>query len=531
MRQEVDLVIREGLVYDGTGSKPYQADIGITDGRIIFIAKPSNQISANSKKVIEARGISVAPGFIDTHSHSDFTLLADNRAQGKLLQGITTEINGNCGLSAAPLYGAASKQREPDLEELGIKERWSSFGEYFKLLEEKGQAINFATLAGHGNIRASVIGYEDRKPDKDELQQMCGLLNDAVEEGAVGLSAGLVYPPGVYAETGELIELAKGISSLIYTSHMRNEGNSLIEAIEEAVSIGAGSGIAVHISHLKTSGKDNWEKIDEALSKIGQAQNNGIKVTCDRYPYTAGSTDLDAILPAWTYTGGSEEELKRLKDEEIRARIKDEILLLHPAEDYWERVVVASVNIEANKWMEGRTMAFIAKKLGRKPVDMLFDLLIEERLRVGAVFHSMSEENLKRFLSLPYAMIGSDSSARCEDGPTRLGKPHPRGFGTFPRFIGRYVRDMKLVSPASAIHKMTMLAAHTFGLKERGLIKTGFMADLVLFDEEKIIDRATYDEPFLKPGGIPYVIVNGQPAVWEGVQTEILAGRVLRHGG
>lgn len=530
MALEIEILIRNGLIYDGSGGKPFTADIGIKGGRIVFISSPSAQDTLKSGRVVEAAGLSVAPGFIDTHSHSDFTLLADNRAQGKILQGVTTEINGNCGLSAAPLFGEALKHREADLKELGIEERWSTFSEYFKLLEKKGLAINFATLAGHGNLRASVLGFEARPPARKEMQEMCTLLKQAVNEGAIGLSTGLVYPPGVYAETGEIIELAKGISGLIYTSHMRNEGDTLIEAIEEAINVGRGSGIAVHVSHLKTSGKYNWKKVDEAISVIEKAREKGLRVTCDRYPYTAGSTDLDAILPAWTYAGGSEKELKRIKDKETRELIRKEILSLHPSEDYWERVVVASVTLEANKWMEGKTMSFISKERDKKPVDMLFDLLIEEALRVGAIFHSMSEENLRRFVSLSYAMLGSDSSARAEDGPTHTGKPHPRGFGTFPRFIGRYVRELRLVSLSEAIHKMTMLAAQTFGLKDRGQIKTGFSADLVVFDEKKISDRATFEEPFLKPEGISYVLVNGQPSVWEGAQTEIRSGKILRHG-
>lgn len=530
MSQEIELLIRNGLVYDGSGAKPFAADIGITGGRIVFISSPSAQDTVKPIRIIEAAGLSVAPGFIDTHSHSDFTLLADNRAQGKILQGVTTEINGNCGLSAAPLFGEALQHREADLKELGIEDRWATFSEYFKLLEGKGLAINFATLVGHGNLRASVLGFEARPPSRKEMQEMCALLKEAVAEGAIGLSTGLVYPPGVYAETEELIELAKGISSLIYTSHMRNEGDTLIEAIEEAISIGRGAGIAVHISHLKTSGMDNWKKIDAAISAIEKARDKRMRVTCDRYPYTAGSTDLDAILPAWTYAGGTEEELKRIKDKETRELIRKEILILHPFDDYWERVVVASVTLEANKWMEGKAMSFISKERDRKPVDMLFDLLIEEALRVGAIFHSMSEENLRRFVSLSYVMIGSDSSARAADGLTHIGKPHPRGFGTFSRFIGRYVRELRLVSLSEAIHKMTMLAAQTFGLKERGQVKTGFMADLVIFDEGKIIDSATFEEPFLKPVGISYVLVNGQPSVWKGAQTEIRSGKILRHG-
>jgi N-acyl-D-amino-acid deacylase len=261
-----------------------------------------------------------------------------------------------------------------------------------------------------------------------------------------------------------------------------------------------------------------------------QAQREGIQVTCDRYPYTAASTDLDAVLPSWTFAGGAEEELRRLKDEKDRYAIRGELLAQHPEDDYWDRIAISSLQRESNKWMEGKTVLTLSNKAAKKPVDFLLDILVEEKLRIGAIFHSMSENNLARFLSLPYAMIGSDSSARSMDGPTCKGKPHPRGFGTFPRFLGRYARDQRLMSIGKAIHKMTMLPAGTFGLKRRGRIMPGYMADLVIFDDQRIKDRATFEEPFLKPEGIHYVLVNGSPAVWEGEATGATAGRVLRHG-
>lgn len=530
MAQEFDLLIKNGRIYDGTGSEPYYGDIAVAGDTIVYSAGTPGQFNKTANKTIDAEGLSVAPGFIDTHSHSEFTLLADNRAEGKVFQGVTTEINGNCGLSAAPLLGEAFEHRETDLEELGITERWKNLREYFSLLGDRGLPINFATLAGHGNLRASVIGYQNKRPDASELLEMCRLLEEAVSDGAIGLSTGLIYPPGVYADTDELIELSRGIRGLIYTSHMRNEGSSLIEAIEELISIGRGAGIAVHISHLKTSGRLNWHKIDAAVLLIEAARSEGLSVTCDRYPYTAASTDLDAVLPAWTYAGGAEEEMRRLKDEKMCAAIKDEVLSSHPFEDYWDSVTISSVNSESNKWMEGRTMAYVSECAGKKPIDFLVEILLEERLRVGAIFHSMNEDNLMRFLALPYAMIGSDSSARSTDGPTHTGKPHPRGFGTFPRFIGRYSRELSLMSLSRAIHKATMCAAKTFGLKGRGLIKNGFMADLVIFDEDRIIDMATFEEPFLRPEGIPYVIVNGKPVLWEGALTGVMAGRILRNG-
>ncbi|MEW6068508.1 MAG: D-aminoacylase [Nitrospirota bacterium] len=551
MKQKIDLLINNGLLFDGTGSEPSEADIGISGDKIAFLKKKSgvrsHNIGIKAEKIIDARNLVVTPGFIDTHAHSEFTLLADSRAEGKVCQGITTEINGNCGLSAAPLYGEAIKQREEDLKELGIRERWSTFGEYFVILERKGIAINFATLTGHGNIRASVIGYKNKMPNNDELKEMQALLRRSITDGAIGMSTGLPYPPGVYADTKELIELCKVLSQYhnppsppfskggkggfgIYASHMRSEGDRLLESIEEIVRIGKETGIAVHISHIKTSGKKNWHKIDNAISLMEEAQKQGVRITCDRYPYTAASTDLDTVLPSWMYEGGMEKEIERLRDLEIQKKIKREILSEHKNPEFWEHIHIATVSSEKNKWMEGKTIAYIASRQDSDPIDIFLKILIEERLRIGAIFSSMNEDNLKSFLSLPYVMIGSDSSARSTDGPTHKGKPHPRGFGTFPRFLGRYVRDNGLIGMNKAIHKITMLPAMTFGINKRGIIKKGAFADIVIFDHKRMIDRATFDEPFLKPEGIYYVIVNGKPVIWEGEITGIKHGKILRHG-
>ncbi|MDP3048035.1 MAG: D-aminoacylase [Thermodesulfovibrionales bacterium] len=560
----IDLLIKGGAVFDGKGAEPFEADIGIIKDKIAFIDKGvkwSRCQGVKAEKTIDAKGLAVSPGFIDTHAHSEFTLLADPRAEGKLLQGITTEINGNCGLSAAPLYNEAAEHRENDIKELKIKERWKTFGEYFRILEKKGIALNFLTLAGHGSIRASAVGYKDKRPGKIEMRKMQVLLRQAIDAGAIGLSTGLIYPPGIYSDTEELIELCKVLSQTcrnfrifksphppftkggrggiigdkgrfgIYTSHMRSEGKNLIESIKEVIRIGKEADVRVHISHIKTSGKGNWDKIDEAIALIEDARRKGIRVTCDRYPYTASSTDLDTILPSWTYDGGTEEELRRLKNPEMREKIRKEILYEHPVSDYWKRVSVSSVSSQKNKWMEGKTLTFISGRINNSPVDALFKILIEEKLRAGAIFSSMREDNLERFLSLPYVMIGSDSSARSRTGLTCKGKPHPRGFGSFPRFLGKYVRDNKLMSMTSAVHKITMLPARTFGINGRGVLKKGAFADIVVFDPERIIDKATFDKPFLKPEGIYYVIVNGLPEVWEGEITGATAGKILRNQG
>ena len=474
--------------------------------------------------------MTVTPGFIDTHAHSDFTLLADPRAEGKVCQGITTEINGNCGLSAAPLFGDALKQREEDLREYGIKERWASFREYFELLEKRTMALNFMTLTGHGNLRACTAGYQDRKLTAAEKKEMAALLRQAIRQGAAGLSTGLIYPPGIYSDTEELIELARCCKKHIYTTHMRSEGDRLLESIAEAIQIGRESGIKVHISHIKTSGERNWHKIDGAISMIEKAHKEGIHITCDRYPYTASSTDLDTVLPKWVYEGGAEEELRKLKSREIREKIRRELHDAYPEKGLWESISLSSVPSRKNKWMEGKSIANIASRRGAEPVDLLLDILIEERLRIGAIFSSMSEANLQRFLSLPCCMIGTDSSARSSGGPTHKGKPHPRGFGSFPRFLGTYVRSRGLMDMSEAVHKITMLPAATFGIHKRGVLKKGAYADIVVFDHQSINDRATFAEPFLRPEGIHYVVVNGEPALWEGEQTGARAGKILRHG-
>ncbi len=533
MREKIDILIKNGLVFDGTGSKPFEADVAISGDRIAFIGEKTvagRKAGIKPHSTIDAKGMAVTPGFIDTHAHSEFTLLADSRAEGKIHQGITTEINGNCGLSAAPLYGEALKQREEDFRDLGIRERWSTFTEYFQILGKRRIPYNFVTLAGHGNIRACVAGYEDRRLTAGEGKKMKALLRKAVREGAIGLSTGLIYPPGVYSDEAELIALAGCAKNLIYTSHMRSEGDRLIEAVHEVITIAKKSGIKAHISHIKTSGEKNWKKIDDVVWMIQKARKENVRITCDRYPYTSSSTDLDTLLPSWAYEGGAGEELVKLKNPALREKIKKQVRSEHAGADYWENVYVSSVSSEKNRWMEGKSLAYIANRRNSGPVEMLMGILIEEKLRAGAIFSSMSEENLLRFLSLPYVMIGTDSSARSTSGVTCRGKPHPRGFGSFPRFLGRYVRDRSLLGMSEAIHKITMLPAETFGIHKRGVLKKGAFADIVIFDPEKVADRATFEEPFLKPEGIYCVIVNGLRAVWEGEMTGNMAGRILRHG-
>lgn len=515
------------MVVDGTGREPVRADVAVEGSRIKDIGDLSG---ADAVRTIDLNGLCVCPGFIDAHAHSEFMLLADGRAEGKICQGITTEINGNCGMSAAPLYGPALEQRESDLEQLDIKERWSTFSEYFEILEKKKIALNIATLAGHGNIRASVAGYSDRQLSKKEMEEMVRLLREAMDAGARGLSTGLIYPPGIYSGTSEIISLARAAAAKngVYATHMRSEGDMLIESIDEVIKIASESGIRAHISHLKASGEKNWNKLNKVLGALKSAAGKGLRITCDRYPYIASSTDLDAILPPWAFEGGRKMELRRLGAE--RERLTRDILKEHPeasGHDFWEKIVV-STSGRSNKQMEGKSIAEISVSCNKAPIETVFDLLQEEELNVGAIFFLMSEENLRLIMKCDYMAVGTDSVARSYDGPTAEGKPHPRGFGSCPRMLGKYVREEGILTLPVAIHKMTGLPADIFRLEGRGLLAKGFFADLTVFDPDKIIDTADFKNPFRRPEGIHYVFVNGEPVLIEGRMTGAMPGRILK---
>ena len=522
---KVDFLLRGGYIIDGKSpfSGYIRQDLAILRERIASIG---NLDDVEAKNIIDINGLYVSPGFIDTHAHSEFTLLADGRAEAKISQGVTTEIIGNCGLSAAPLYGDALIQKEEELEELGIKERWSTFREYFHLLLTKGISINIATLVGHNNLRASVAGYSNRPLSSGEKERMFELLHDAMENGAKGLSTGLIYPPGIFSDTQEIIDLARETASLggIYTSHMRSEGDELIESIEEAITIAREADIHTHISHLKTYGRKNWSKLNQVIELFNRSLQEGLKISCDRYPYTASSTDLDSILPSWVFEGGHRAELINIqtRKDELNRYLRENI-----QENDWKDILISSVKSHRNRWMEGKSIAEICDVLGMAPADFVLDLLLEEDLMVGAIFFHMSEKNLREILRLPYLTIGSDSSARSFDGITARGKPHPRCTGTFPRFLGRYVREQGLISLSEAIYRITGLAAKIFKINQRGVISTGYYADLVVFDPSTIIDRSTYDEPFIKPDGIYHVFVNGRPVMINGRITKEKPGRIV----
>ena len=522
----IDLLLKDGLVINGAeNAVPCKADVAI-EGDLIKAVGDLSHVDA--ERTINIKGQCICPGFIDVHSHSEFTLLADGRAEGKISQGITTEINGNCGMSAAPLFGEALEHRDRELHELGIKERWNTFDEYFALLEKKQFSVNFVTLTGHGNLRASVKGYSDEPLKSNELNKMIDLLKSSMAQGSKGLSTGLIYPPGVYSDTREIIALAceTAVHDGMYTTHMRSEGDELVESIEEVLKIAEESGVHAHVSHLKTSDEKNWNKLDRVFGLIENSQKSGATITCDRYPYIASSTDLDAVLPSWAFEGGRKKEMNRLMNE--RARLSEDILRQHPDPACWQKVVISSVNLNRNKWMEGKSLAEIAETTNRPPVTCLFDLLIEEELMVGAIYFVMNEDNLKSILKQRYTMIGSDSSARSFNGLTATGKPHPRGFGSFPRILGRYVKEQGVLNLEEAVYKMTGLPAKTFRMDRRGMLAQGYYADITVFDPETVLDKADYTNPFQRPEGIHHVFINGSQVLHDGEPTGSLPGRIIR---
>ncbi|MBN2467401.1 MAG: D-aminoacylase [Deltaproteobacteria bacterium] len=524
-----DILIKDGFVIDGTGEGGKKRDIGIAGDRIVFIGDAS---ITEGTRVIRADGSVVAPGFIDIHSHSDFNLLADPTAESKVCQGVTTEVVGQCGLSGAPLEGAVWVRRKNELAHMGIPVTWSSLDEYLQRLEEAKPIVNVATLIGHGNLRAAVVGYENRLATGRELRRMSHLLSRDLAMGAYGLSTGLMYPPGVYASGDELLTLNRIVAEFqgIYATHLRSEGDQLVEAIQEALSLAERAGVSLQISHLKTYGKKNWGKLPTVFSLIETFRSRGLAVHVDRYPYTASSTGLDVLLPSWVWEGGQQEELNRLADPACRMRMTESLQVHNGDPEFWDNVMVSAVKSSENRRFEGKTLREISVSRRCSPWDAVYELLREEELDVEALFFFMSEENLGRILAKEYCMIGSDSAARSVSGILRRGKPHPRGFGTFPRILHQWAGKGKGFPLETAIHKMTGLPAEKLGLRNRSVIREENFADLVVFNPSAIQDRADYGQPFQLPVGIDYVIINGTIVIEEGRLTGNRPGTVLRKG-
>ncbi len=518
----LDIKITGGRVYDGSGGDPRIADVGIHGEKIAAVG---NLADVPAPVEIAADGLNVCPGFIDVHSHSDTYLLLEPSADSKLFQGITTEVVGNCGASAAPLAG--DYKLPSDWLEKTYPGPWRTVAEYRERLDDAVPAPNVVFLVGHNTLHAGIAGYEPRGATPDELREMERSLDQCLDEGAAGLSTGLIYAPGMFAPREEIVALARVVARHggLYTSHMRSESRHLLEAIDEALSIGRDTGVRVEISHLKASGKSNWGLLEPALDRIRAARASGLAVAADRYPYTSACTDLDVIFPDWAAEGGRDRVLSRLRDASERARLRED-LLASRAGDYWGTITIGATSHPDNTRFRGMLLTEVAAALDLEPVDAVLHLTETDQLMTGAFFSGMSEENMFRVLAEPYVMLGSDASLRAPTGILSNDYPHPRAYGSFPRFL-RMSLDGQTVPLPEAIRKMTSLPAEQFNLADRGKIAAGAWADVLVFDPAEVRDRASYGDPHQLSAGFHSAIVNGTLTMHEGALTGDRGGRFL----
>ena len=518
-----DLLFKNAKVVDGTGTPWYVADVAVHAGKIAKIGKISESAA---KKVINAEGNVLSPGFIDTHSHSDYGILRHKYNESRILQGVTTELVGDCGSSPFPISPKRIEEIEKTIE---MKVDWADAKGYLGKVEQNGTSVNFATLAGHGTIRGFVMGYEDKAPTPDELEKMRKIAAECMDAGCFGLSSGFIYTPGCFATNEEVIEIAKVVSEYggLYKTHMRHEGDKVMQSVEDSIELGRVAKLPVQIDHHKVTGRKNWKyKAHATVANIKRARESGIDVTVDQYPYRASATSLNTTLSQWVLEGGTPEMLKRLKDPGLRPKIIEEMRKSFAwNQKIWSDVFITSVPGEKNAWVKGKNILEIAEKLGKDPFDAAVDLLIEEEGRVSQLSFGMCEEDIELIMQQPFTMIGSDGGCASLETKDFL---HPRTFGTFPRVIAEYARNRKLISLETAIHKMTGFPAARMGLSDRGLIKVGMCADLVLFDYEKINDTPSFTKSNVPCEGIIQVYVNGVLTAENGVHTKQTAGKVLR---
>jgi N-acyl-D-amino-acid deacylase len=527
-----DIIIKNAVIIDGTGAPAYRGDVAIDDHKISNVGDLNR---SGARHIVDAGGSAVTPGFIDMHSHADFSLPVWPTADSMLHQGITTAVVGQCGLSPAPLL---NETRDEVISALTgffgefIKDvpwqEWSSVGDYLAFLTHQGISLNVLQLAGQGVIRASVMGFGEGRAGKDQMAKMRNLVDEAMTDGAIGLSTGLIYPPGSFTVTDELVELTQAVASRngYYFSHIRGESDTLLEAIDEAIRIGREAGASVQISHYKAAPKDNWEKSAQGLRLIENARAEGLDVTADLYPYQAGSTTLVTMLPEWAHVGGPAEILTRLADSDARKKMIADMQTGGFARGMeWDQVLITSSPKQTD--YEGCYVSDLAAGVNKAPHEWVFDALLETRLDMGMAIFGMSEENRKRELQFPAMMICTDGFGLATSGPLAKGVPHPRNYGAFPRVLDRYVRDLQMLTLEEAVYRMTGLAAQKLRLKDRGTIRPGLAADLVVFDPNTVTDRATYDNPHQYAGGILHVIVNGQFVIRNENHTGATPGTVL----
>ena len=530
--EKYDLIIAGGAVLDGENHPAVNTDIGIRDGRIAKIG-PMGSSSATER--IDARGLTVAPGFIDIHSHSDYSMLREPKGESMVRQGVTTQILGE-GPSAGPV-----KPEKRGLEVEGIKVDWSTLGGYFARLEKQGIATNIGSYVGQGQIWNYVLGDTFRTATQQDLDEMKALIAQAMDEGALGLSSMLMLPPANLAHAPELSQLASAIAPGhgIYSSHIRDEGETVFEAVNEAIDVGRRAKVPVDIIHLKIAHKKLWGRMNEVIAVINKARAEGLVVTANVYPYTAGQNSLVSIVPPWAHEGGREKLLARLRNPVDRARMHREVLSGLPnwynhylaTGDGWAGMLLVSLKSERFKKFQGKRMSDIIAAEGKDPVETMFDVITEERGQTPTVFFHHSEADMRLALKQPWTSIGSDGAAVNPEGPTGVPHHHPRYYGTFPRILGRYVREEKVLELPEAVYKMTALNADKLGIRDRGRLKEGNWADITLFNARMVIDQATFEKPKQYPIGIPYVIVNGKIVLDRGRHTGNLAGRIVYGGG
>jgi len=524
----IDILIRGAQVFDGGGTPPLEADISIEGDRIVAVGR--DPLSQTARRVIDARGLAAAPGFVDIHGHSDYHLLITGTAESAVFQGVTCEIGGNCGHAAAPIWGPWWEDRAKTYRELyGLDHGWHDVRSYFHRLLDPGISMNFGLLIGHNTLRGSVMGGADRAATSEELQAMVAALERGMDDGALGLSTGLIYSPACFSPPEELATLTAVAARKggILTTHIRSEGDELLEAIREVIAAAAVGGTPLQISHLKTSEDRNWGKLPQVFDLIESAQRRGVDVTADRYPYTASNTELQAVLPKWAIEGSKAAQTARLVDPNVRARIRREIGEGVKAQD-WSQVMISEVARDEDRRYQGLRVDAAARVAGQEPLDFVLELLHRGETRVDAIYFTMNEANLREILRKPYVMIGSDSGCRAHYGPLSIGRPHPRTFGTFARVLGHYAREVGLFDLAIAIRKMTSEPCRRVGLRDRGWLRPGYAADVVLFDPDRIRDTATYEEPIRYPVGVHTVLVNGVPTVEAGEHTGARAGKIVR---
>jgi N-acyl-D-amino-acid deacylase len=530
--EHFDTIIRGGIVYDGSGGPGARSDVGIRRDRVVAVRDLS---AATATTVIDAGGMAVAPGFVNMLSWSTESLLVDGRSQGEIRQGVTTQIFGE-GSSMGPLNQAMKKRMVEQMGDLKFDITWTTLSEYLRELERRGVSQNVASFLGATTVREHVIGLADRKPTASELEAMRDIVRREMEAGALGIGSSLIYAPAFYASTDELIELCKVAAKYHgkYISHIRSEGNRLIEAVEELIRISREAKIPAEIYHLKAAGEANWSKMSRVIAMIEQARRSGLRITADMYTYTAGATGLDASMPPWVLDGGYEEAFKRLGDPEIRKKIASAIRT--PSRD-WEnlflaagspdRVLLVEFKSEALKPLTGKTLAEAARMRGEDPIDTIMNLVLEDRSRVGTVYFMIAEENLNRQIRLPWVSFGSDAASMAPEPPFTKSSAHPRAYGNFARVFSRYVREDNALTLADAVHRMSGLPATNLELDQRGFLRSGMFADVVVFDPATIADRATFEKPHQYAVGVRDVLVNGAVVLRNGEHTNARPGRAL----